>query len=583
MIIEFTAVSHEPKYRDSYAIDAETFEIRIHTKKGDVDEATLLFGDQFEMKDGEWVTETKPMHPAGSSELYDYWAVQVSIPSKRLRYGFIFENEDGSWTYTEKGWADEPSGNAGDYFCFPFLNAVDMFTPPEWVKDTVWYQIFPERFANGDPARDPKNTKPWRSEDPSTTNFFGGDLKGIKDNLDYLEKLGITGIYFTPVFKAKSNHKYDTIDYFKLDPQFGTKEDLKSLVKACHKRGIRVMLDAVFNHSGYHFKPFQDVLKKGENSKYKDWFHIKDFPVKTEPPVNYDTFGFFPEMPKLNTENQEVKDYLLDAAVYWIRECDIDGWRLDVANEVDHAFWREFRQRTREAKPDVYILGEIWHDAMPWLQGDQFDSVMNYPFTQAALNYGARQDISARDFAQAVVTITNLYPSSVNEVMFNLLGSHDTPRVLTEAGENTDRAMLLYVLLFMYPGTPCIYYGDEISMSGGPDPGCRACMVWDKEDQDRDMLHFIRTLIEMRREHSAFGNNGQLYVDDIFDDEDAVMFRKAANGEEIFFLLHAGEEDVPLNASTFNDRGEGEILAEKNIDMDEGTLTLHGCSFVIWK
>src|SRR5699024_5658775 len=208
---------------------------------------------------------------------------------------------------------------------------------------------------------------------------------GIIKHLDYLVDLGINGIYFTPIFKAHSNHKYDTIDYMEIDPQFGDKSTFKELVKACHEKGIRIMLDAVFNHSGYYFSQFQDVLEKGENSKYKNWFHIKDFPIQTDPVPNFDSFAFTSHMPKLNTEHPDVKQYLLDVATYWIKEFDIDGWRLDVANEVDHQFWREFRTAVKSVKQDVYILGEIWHDSMPWLQGDQFDAVMNYPFTNSAI------------------------------------------------------------------------------------------------------------------------------------------------------------------------------------------------------
>ena len=222
---------------------------------------------------------------------------------------------------------------------------------------------------------------------------MAGTLKESLNILDYLEELGINGIYFTPIFHAYSNHKYDTIDYREIDPQFGTKETLKTLIEECHKRNIRVMLDAVFNHSGYYFLPFQDLLEKGEKSKYKDWFHPHSFPLKGGERPNYETFGFFESMPKLNTANPEVKKYLLEVSAYWIEEFDIDGWRLDVANEVDQPFWREFRKTVKNIKPDLYILGEIWHDSMPWLRGDQFDAVMNYPFTNHVFRLVASQTI----------------------------------------------------------------------------------------------------------------------------------------------------------------------------------------------
>ncbi|EGL82787.1 alpha amylase catalytic region [Caldalkalibacillus thermarum TA2.A1] len=233
-------------------------------------------------------------------------------------------------------------------------------------------------------------------------NFFGGDLQGVIDHIDHLTELGVNAIYFTPIFEAYSNHKYDTIDYLQVDKHFGNNELLKTLVDVCHQNGIRVMLDAVFNHAGYYFPPFQDVLKHQEKSKYKDWFHLREFPIQTEPRPNYDTFAFTPFMPKFNTENPEVKEYLLNVAKYWIEEVGIDGWRLDVANEVDHAFWREFLKVVKQAKPDAYILGEIWHNALPWLQGDQFDAVMNYPVTNAALDFFCKGETDAEQFMSRI-------------------------------------------------------------------------------------------------------------------------------------------------------------------------------------
>ena len=213
-----------------------------------------------------------------------------------------------------------------------------------------------------------------------------------------------------------------------IDPQFGTKETFKALVEECHKHGIKVMLDAVFNHSGYFFEKFQDVLENGEKSAYKEWFHIHEFPIITEPLPNYDTFAFTPYMPKLNTAHPDVKEYLLEVGRYWVREFNIDGWRLDVANEVDHNFWREFRTEIKTLNPEVYILGEIWHDALPWLQGDQFDAVMSYPVTNALLSYFANDSIKASEFMKQITESLHSYSMNVNEAAFHLLDSHDTPK-----------------------------------------------------------------------------------------------------------------------------------------------------------
>lgn len=534
------AIFHRPKNEFAYAYDEKTLHIRLKTKKNDMDSVSLIYGDPYDYdpEKDRWISHQKEMNFNGSDELHDYWLSSVEPKNRRLRYGFKLDDKKESLIYTEKGFFNEEPSDSTDYFCFPFLNKADVFSPPAWVNETVWYQIFPERFANGDASINPDNSLPWGSSAPSQNNFFGGDFQGVINHLDYLEQLGINGIYFTPIFKAHSNHKYDTIDYMEIDPQFGDKETFRRLVQLCHERGIKVMLDAVFNHSGFYFPPFQDVLEKGEDSQYKDWFHIHEFPLKTEAPANYDTFAYVPSMPKLNTEHEEVRKYLLDVARYWIEEFDIDGWRLDVANEVDHAFWREFRQTVKAAKPDAYILGEIWHDSMPWLQGDQFDAVMNYPLTTAITDYFAKADISTAQFADALTYGHNFYPETVNRVQFNLLGSHDTPRILTVSNYNKDIVKLQMLLQFTMAGTPCIYYGDEIAMTGGFDPGCRECMIWEEKKQDQEMLLFVKKLIELRKAQPLFRSNEQLKFLKASDEENTLIYRLKDSRNELLLIIN---------------------------------------------
>jgi cyclomaltodextrinase len=525
------AIYHRPKNNFAYAVDQETIHIRLQTKKGDVQEVNLLCKDPFSWNGVGWEKGIIAMNKKGSSELFDFWQGEVKPPHRRLEYYFELMDDDNKLFYTESGFYDNEE-EVDSPFKFPFLNAIDVFQSPGWVKDTVWYQIFTERFANGDQCNDPIGTLPWGSEQPEYNNFFGGDLRGVIEHLDYLEELGITGIYFTPIFKATSNHKYDTIDYYEIDPQFGTKETLKELVKQCHQRGIRVMLDAVFNHCGFYFEPFQDVLKHGEKSKYKDWFHIREFPIKTEPLPNYDTFAFTHMMPKLNTEHSEVKDYLLGVARYWIEECDIDGWRLDVANEVDHVFWREFRMVVKATKPDAYILGEIMHDSLPWLQGDQFDAVMNYPFSNYVLDYFAREKSTLEQFRNDIEELLHAYPSHVHEVAFNLLGSHDTARILRIAGDDKDKLNLLFLFQLTFSGSPCIYYGDEIGMTGDGDPDCRRCMVWNNKEQDKELFEFVKKLIDLRKSHPAL-KEGEI----IFHKCDDLLIYEKTLEDETFYIL----------------------------------------------
>ncbi|SFA79227.1 MULTISPECIES: glycoside hydrolase family 13 protein [unclassified Bacillus (in: firmicutes)] len=574
------AVYHRPKNNYAYAYNETELHIRLRTKRNDVDSVQLVYGDPYEHTESGWVTKQTTMKISGSDDLFDYWFVSVAPEFKRLRYGFILTSGDETIVYTEKGFYEEvPNNDTAYFFCFPFLNKIDVFQAPEWAKETVWYQIFPERFANGNPDLNPPGTLAWGEEEPTPHNFFGGDFEGVIKHIDHLVELGISGIYFTPIFKAFSNHKYDTIDYMEIDPQFGDKETFKRLVEVCHANGIKVMLDAVFNHSGYFFPQFQDVLEKGEASIYKDWFYLREFPIVTEPKPNYDTFAFTQFMPKLNTENQEVKDYLLEVGRYWVREFDIDGWRLDVANEVDHQFWREFRLAVKGIRPDVYILGEIWHDSMPWLQGDQFDAVMNYPFTTGALNFIAKDQIKAKEFSNIISNVQHSYPNNVNEVAFNLLDSHDTPRILTQCGGNIDKLKLLYIFQLSFTGSPCIYYGDEVGMTGEQDPGCRKCMVWDTEKQNRDLFNHLKKLISLRKEHQAFRNNDITFIE-TNDATNHVIYSKTDGSSEYIFILNNSVDSVnvviPESLSVSNAL---DLWTNETIETDE--ILIDGFGFKI--
>ena len=493
------AIYHRPNQNYAYSYDAKTIHLRLRTAKNDIKQVTVKFGDPYHWIRGGgsgnlnaegaqgWISHEIKMKKEASTDLFDFWFVSVNPEFRRMRYAFIVEDESEQVLFGEKKIVsltqDEKTNyphlnDIGNFFCFPFLNPADIFNAPKWVKSTVWYQIFPERFANANPDLNPENTVEWGSIDPKGDTFYGGDLEGVIKNLDHLQELGINGIYFCPIFKSPSTHKYDTTDYFEIDPQFGDKETFKRLVKEAHKRGIKIMLDAVFNHCGWNFPQWQDVIKYKEKSTYKDWFHIRKFPLiendfdpLTQPGgLNYDAFAFAQNMPKLNTENPEVIDYFLEVGRYWIREFDIDGWRLDVANEVDHTFWRLFRNAVREVKEDVYILGEIWHDSQPWLNGDQFDAVMNYPLGDAILKYVAQDKITSSEFSLALNKVLTDYARNVNEVAFNLLDSHDTQRLLTVCGGHKQKALLAYTLQMTQTGTPCIYYGGEIGLDGGADP-----------------------------------------------------------------------------------------------------------------
>lgn len=576
--MEKAAIFHRPTDNFAYSIDDQMLQIRLKTKQKDVETVSIIMGDPYIWQDGKWQFSEKSMNLVGSDGLYDYWETDIFVSTNRLRYGFKLNSSTEEVIYTEKGFYDFAPTDSDFYFCIPYLHENEQFKAPEWVKDTVWYQIFPERFANGDATINPKDVKPWGSEEPAINNFFGGDFAGVTQHLDHLTDIGVNGIYFTPVFKAYSNHKYDTIDYMELDPQFGDADALKVLIDQCHKRGIKVMFDAVFNHSGYYFPPFQDVLLNGENSRYKDWFHIHSFPVTGGEIPSYEAFGFVESMPKLNTANPEVKKYLLEVGTYWINEFDIDGWRLDVANEVDQPFWREFRKVVKEAKPEVYILGEIWHDSMPWLRGDQFDAVMNYPFKTNVLNLFAKNSINSKEFVENMTKVYYSYPKTVFDYTFNLVGSHDTARILTECENDIQKTKQVFTILLTFMGTPCIYYGDEIGLTGGQDPGCRKCMDWKEKNHQLELKNHIRTLNSLRKNEKLLANEGSVSFLHPIEPNGIFGYKKYNADKMIIVLLNPSsiEQKFSLEkGKKFN------ILYSSDIEVKDLQISIEADGFAI--
>ncbi|WP_083677689.1 alpha-glycosidase [Paenibacillus sp. FSL R7-0337] len=500
--IELECLYHSTQGRWAYAYDKDTFHLRIRSKKNNVDRVFALIGDKY---DWEQHHQELNMRKVATDSFFDYWEAEIFPEFKRFSYGFRLETgQETVWMLESGFFTDGLPAPAGGYYEMPYLHEADLLQVPEWAKSAVFYQIMPDRFANGDPANDPEGTLEWGAP-PTYDSYFGGDLQGMIDHLDYIVELGVTALYLTPIFQAPSNHKYDTVDYGTVDANFGDLNKLKQLVDLAHSKGLKVVFDAVFNHTSSEFAPFKDVLEHGADSKYAGWFHIHDYPVQVvDGKANYDTFGFFSGMPKLNTANPEARDYLLDITKFWLKEVHIDGWRLDVANEVDHVFWRDFRKAVKEINPEAFIIGEVWSDSLSWLQGDQFDSVMNYPFSDRLLKFfGADNDMDVDTFAAQIYGLLMRYPRQANEVLFNLLASHDTPRVLTRLGGDKQRLKLAITFLFTFTGTPCIFYGDEIGITGGDDPDCRKCMIWEEDRQDRELLRFYQSLIALRKKHEV--------------------------------------------------------------------------------
>lgn len=525
-----------------YGVNEDTLLVRIRTAQDDIEKCKIYFKDRY---DWENPFDTKEMKKVESDGLFDYYESKVNVKGKRYRYFFELEDKEGQVMYLgERGLLKdlkEPKEQGS--FQFPYLNTADIYDSPAWAQESIVYQIFPDRFCNGDKANDPENTLTW-GEKVTTRSMFGGDLQGIIDKLDYIEELGVNLLYLTPVFLSTSNHKYNTADYYQIDPAFGDIDKAKELVRKCHERGIRILFDAVFNHSGDDFFAFEDVVRNGENSRYKDWFFINEFPVDKEK-VNYLTFANNVwAMPKLNTENPEVIEYLLKVAEYWIKEVGIDGWRLDVCDEVDHKFWREFRKTVKKANPEAIIIGEIMHEATAWLRGDQLDSIMNYPVKHLSIDFFAKRTIDAEQFSNGLTSNRVIYMNKINMNMMNLIGSHDTARFLFECGEKVERLKLAAAFQFTYIGMPYIYYGDEAGMTGDNDPNCRGCMVWDEEKQNIDLLNFYKTLNKIRKNNKClvYGEFETLYKTD-----NVIAYKRILKDEEVLVILSNNDEEQELN------------------------------------
>lgn len=578
--MKFEALIHEPKSALSYAYDDNTLHLRLKTAKGDVNEVEVLAVDPFN-----WIPrgDGTPVYDFDKSSVkriamvkeqvskdHDCWFAEIpNIRWKRTKYCFIAKNECekylvGSRNRIKYSEDDSILYNLSNYYNYPYINEEDVYKAPDWVQETVWYQIFPDRFKNGTPENG-REVLPWGSDDlDGYDKKFGGNLAGIIEQLDYIKEAGFNGIYLNPIFEAPSSHKYDTTDYYKIDKEFGDNVIFGQLVKEAHRRGIKIMLDAVFNHCGFNHPFWQDVLKNGEKSKYYDCFYIID-PKKpyysgelkngqpqdcSKEELNYRTFAFTQTMPKWNTGNPIIREYLLDVAAYWIQEYHIDGWRLDVSNEVSHDFWRAFRKKIKTINTEVYILGENWDNSYPWLQGDQFDGVMNYEFTTPVWNFFGKEvrgvtKLCSKEFMGAISNLLTSYPKHVTRNLYNLLDSHDTERILHIVEGNSDIAKLAYIFLMTYPGTPCVYYGSEIGMGGGEHSN-RQCMIWDNERQNQELYHLIKRLIKLRTQKESFRTENFQWID-LDTCKNTILYQKTTTSEILYVLLHNENTRDSLN------------------------------------
>lgn len=554
--MEFAGVYHKTSEQMSYPCNER--ELIINLKTGyDVKRVFLHQGDPFEAGilggNEKWVGKREEICYKKRLKHQIWWTTTLVPPYKRCKYYFELHTDKEVWYYFEDGFLKEEQlymeGRMLQCFIVPWMNQADINVTPDWVNDTVWYQIFPDRFCNGTPEKNGEDILPWRTGPVTNQERFGGNLAGIRKRLSYLKELGINGIYLNPIMEAESNHKYDTRDYTKIDPYFGDNEEFALLVKEAHELGIRIMVDAVFNHCGRRFAQWLDVEEKGEKSEFADWFMIQDWNALKKQGDTRDgrfySFAFNEYMPKLNTNNEDVIRYFSDICESWIRDFDIDGIRFDVGNEVSHRFLKRVRERVKSLKPDIYLLGEIWHDASQWLMGDEYDSVMNYPLMSGIHDFFLDKESTKEDFEYMVNRCYTMYMQQCNNVLFNLLDSHDTERLMNRL-KNLNVFYQQLAVLFTMPGSPCIYYGTEIAMEGGHDPDCRRCMPWDEMDseENRKCLEEMKKLISLRKSEKTF-KSLYFHFPDTYREKRCVEYIKLDDaGNKIQVVLNCTKDSV---------------------------------------
>lgn len=535
----YAAVRHEPTRRFCYSLAPGRFRFCLQTAKDDMRHVWLFCRDKYlplELKD---TRRLIPMKKVACDGIRDYYEVEMEMDVVCLRYCFKLEDTAGIQVYFSHNGFDQeiPSDIERMFDCPQILREEEQFVTPQWAKHKIIYQIFPARFATTKDVSE----QDWYQAPITNEVELGGNLAGITAKLPHIRELGAEVLYLTPIFRSNSVHKYDTIDYYQIDPSFGTEEDLIFLVNRAHALGLRVILDAVFNHSSVDFFAFRDLRENEENSPYRSWYYPKSFPLTADGPVpTYTCFGYYGYMPKLNQRNPKTAEYFINVGLYWLRKAHIDGWRLDVGDEVVHAFWRKFRTAVKAEFPDALIVGEVWYQAPDFLEGGQWDSLMNYPFYRAVMDFVARGSISASRFLDQLGSLRGNTPAGAFPLLWNIIGSHDTPRLLHNCGGNKDKHKLAAALQLLMPGMPMIYYGDEVGLDGAGDPDCRRGMLWDEKRQDREMLLWYKSLIRVRKENPAI-TQGETLRMEARDQDGLILISKLLDGRKVTLLFHCGE------------------------------------------
>lgn len=624
-VIEGAAVVHDPTtVRDRWPVPGEGWRVRLRTLRGDV-AATGLWIDAPApgAPAGRPPANERPMALVGTDGPFDVWEGTIPVPvlasgaPAALPILYTFTLRDGTTMERDpKTYSLDPTKAA--------------FRTPDWAKDAVWYQVMVDRFRNGDPSNDPNGTIPWdhdwyqpfgsEGKDGQTfyrhyvfSRFAGGDLQGLQDRLPYLRDLGVNALYLMPMFQASTPHKYNATSFIHVDEHFGTrgdyapaeaKEDLLdpatwtftptdrrflAFIREAKRMGFRVVIDGVFNHCGTNHPAFRDLKVHGKSSRYADWFDITSWD-----PFAYEAWWGFSELPVFRKDpdtglaSASVRKHIFDVTRRWMDpdgdgdpSDGIDGWRLDVPNEVPLPFWHEWCALVRRINPEAYVVGEIWERADQWLDGRAFDAVMNYEFAKPAISWviDRREKITASEFDRRLAELRMAYAPECSYAMMNLLDSHDTDRIASmarnpdrkynhlnreqegnpyDAGrpgdEDRARQRLLALLQMTYVGAPMVYYGDEAGMWGSNDPNNRRPMLWDdlppnqnpQERPDAAIREHYRSVIGLRRSLPALrtGSYRTVLADDA---QDVLAFVREKEGQRVVVALNASTKPATVS------------------------------------
>lgn len=540
-------IFHRPMSEYAFALDDTHYIFRLRTGKGEAESVRFYYADRAVMTP-KLQFAPLPMEKFRTDRYFDWYEIRLETRFKRIAY--YFELQNGVETLFYYGDCYEMAGTPtrADYFQLPFNHRADRFAAPAWTRDAVVYNIFPDSFAAGKRLA-PNGAPPCR----------GGTVRGVTENLDYIASLGFNCIYLNPIFAARSYHRYDTLDYYRIDPHMGAEDDLRDLVRRAHALGIRVILDGVFNHVSSDHPFFRDVLEQGRASRYYSCFYALPetprLPAAGELP-GYTCFSYVADMPKTNTADPFLRQYFCDIGAYWVRKFDVDGWRLDVANELDDGFLRAFRASVKAAKSDALIVGEVWENAAHYLGGDMLDSAMNYDFRRYCRRFFAEQTVDAETFDTNVSTLLLRYNENALFAQLNLLDSHDVSRFLSLCGGKTERMELAVLLQMTFPGMPCVFYGDEKGLCGESEPEYRRPMAWDASSPLEEVY---RRMIALRKTHPAlrYGSfHTELACGGVY------RYSRVWNGTKITVAMNLGAEPVKAEK-----RGTLLLKKEENRDI----------------